>query len=113
MGIRSNGVGIITFVCDRCGAKLYWYAIGDRGNKDKFNGPPSPSRLKGFDDHKCPMCASKLGMRPKRVLFLSRREFEEKFFVGKFKIMARQPSMVETHIEQRVGVTEGIADVGT
>jgi len=60
----AYSIGRIIIKCHHCGAILYKYAIGDRADKNKFNGPPVPKRVLGeFDDMNCPVCGAKLSVR--------------------------------------------------
>jgi hypothetical protein len=69
---------------------LYKYAIGDRADKNKFNGPPVPKRVLGeYDDMTCPRCGVKLSVRPLRVLFLPATEYEKLYVEGKYRLFSR------------------------
>ncbi|MEB3773332.1 MAG: hypothetical protein GSR86_00195 [Desulfurococcales archaeon] len=103
MGVASNGVGIIVAVCRNCGFKLYWYAIGDGGNKQKFIGPPTPQKiLRQYDDLICPKCNKPLNPRPRGVLFMSWKDFTENYVVGKYRIYNRPKSIVERQIDESI-----------
>ncbi|MEB3861907.1 MAG: hypothetical protein GSR84_06780 [Desulfurococcales archaeon] len=110
MGLNSNGVGIIAAVCS-CGFKLYWYAIGEKSNKTKFIGPPTPQKiLYQFDvekQNRCPMCGRELKRRPVGIYFMSRREFEERYVVGRYRIYSRK-SLVEEHMRESVTAGVGV-----
>ncbi|MCS7107021.1 MAG: hypothetical protein NZ902_02825 [Acidilobaceae archaeon] len=97
MGLNYNGVGVIAVIC-KCGFKLYWYSIGDATNRNKFNGPPTPSKaMSGYDEMRCPSCRRKLSPRPERLIFMSQKEFNERYVVGEFKLMNRvKPELVSS-----------------
>ncbi|MCX8196199.1 MAG: hypothetical protein N3F67_03885 [Acidilobaceae archaeon] len=106
MGLNYSGVGIIAVVCKKCGSKLYWYSIGDKGNKNKFNGPPTPAKAtSGYDGMRCPNCGSKLSSRPARLIFMSQKEFNERYIVGEYKLMNR----VRKEILEGVSLEESIS----
>ena len=91
MGLDVNGVGIIAVVCRGCGFKLYWYAIGDNGNRNKFNGPPTPSKaISGYDRGQCPLCGHKLPKKPNKIVFMTQKEFNDIYIVGDYKLIARR-----------------------
>lgn len=91
MGSDLKGVGTIIVVCKSCGAKLYHYAIGDSGNRNKFNGPPTPAKAtSGFDGGLCPICERRLSAKPYMVVFMSHRKFELTYIMGKYKLIVRE-----------------------
>ncbi len=90
MSNNSYDVGRIVIRCRRCGAVLYRYAIGDRTDKNKFNGPPVPKKvLGGYDDMTCPVCGAKLSMRPSQLRFFPADEFERLFVEDRFRLVLR------------------------
>ncbi len=92
MGIEVNGVGIIAVICRRCGFKLYWYAIGDSNNRSKFSGPPTPAKaLSGYDGGHCPLCGNRLSRKPSKLIFMTQKEFNERYFVGDYKLILKKP----------------------
>jgi len=63
--------GKIIIVCSNCGTILYRYVIGDKKDKNKFNGPPIPKKsLSGYDGFTCPVCGAKLSLTPKKIRFM-------------------------------------------
>mgnify|MGYP001770622582 CR=1 FL=1 len=91
MGLNVNGVGVIVVVCRNCGFKLYWYAIGDSSNRSKFSGPPTPSKaISGYDGGSCPLCGRKLSRKPSKLIFLTQKEFNERYVVGRYKLILRE-----------------------
>ncbi len=105
---NSNKVGIIAAVC-ACGFKFYWYAIGDKENKNKFIGPPTPQKiLYQYDiEHggRCPICKRVISRRPTAIYFMSKREFDQKYIVGTYRIYNRH-SLVEEYMEK--SITRGV-----
>ncbi len=90
MSNRLLDVGRIVIRCNRCGAVLYRYAIGDRNDKNKFNGPPVPRKvLGGYDDMTCPVCGAKLSMRPAQLRFFPADEFERLYVEDRFRLVLR------------------------
>ncbi|MEM1686227.1 MAG: hypothetical protein QXO93_00820 [Acidilobaceae archaeon] len=90
MSLNTKGVGVIVVICRSCGFKLYWYAIGDSSNRNKFNGPPTPSKaISGYDESRCPLCGRRLSRKPTRLVFMSQREFNERYIVGEYKLIVR------------------------
>ncbi|MCE4611564.1 MAG: hypothetical protein F7B17_06315 [Desulfurococcales archaeon] len=101
MGLEVSGVGIIAFVCRGCQAKLYWYVIGDgpQGNRNKFNGPPTPERaLSGYDSHECPVCGRRLSLRPLRMEIMTVKEFHERYVVTDYQVLERSSVVEEPQI---------------
>ena len=97
MGIEVNGVGIIAVVCRKCGFKLYWYAIGDSSNRTKFSGPPTPAKaLSGYDGGHCPLCGNKLSRKPSKIIFMTQKEFNERYAVGEYKLILRKQMQPDT-----------------
>ncbi len=91
MGVGVNSVGIIAVICRKCGFRLYWYAIGDSSNRSKFSGPPTPAKaLSGYDGGHCPICGNKLSKKPSKLIFMTQKEFNEKYVVGEYKIHLRK-----------------------
>ncbi|MCE4604179.1 MAG: hypothetical protein F7B20_04345 [Aeropyrum sp.] len=108
MGLNVNGVGIIAIACSRCKAKLYWYVIGDGANRNKFSGPPVPSKaLAGYDNSQCPICGSQLSVaKPREVRIMTRKEFEETYIVTDYKLVRRRTLVEEQlKISHTVGLT--------
>jgi hypothetical protein len=102
----AYSIGRIIIKCHHCGAILYKYAIGDRADKNKFNGPPVPKRVLGeFDDMTCPVCGAKLSVRPQRVLFLPATEYEKLYVEGKYRLVSRAALQ-----EPKAVATQAIAD---
>lgn len=84
------GVGRIIIRCHKCGAVLYRYAIGDKNDRNKFNGPPMPRKaLSGFDGLTCPVCGTKLSAAPVEVKFLPVDEFEKLFSETEYYVKLR------------------------
>jgi DNA-directed RNA polymerase subunit RPC12/RpoP len=101
MPVQADGIGIIAIVCSSCSAKLYWYVIGDGpdGNRNKFNGPPSPQRaLAGFDRGECPVCGARLSAKPRRIEIMTVREFQERYVVTDYQVLERK-TLVEEQLE--------------
>ncbi|WP_148706443.1 hypothetical protein [Aeropyrum camini] len=109
MGLSVSGVGVITLVCSKCNFKLYWYVIGDKSNRNKFSGPPVPSKaLAGYDNAQCPRCESPLSIsRPRRIKIMTRDEFEEEYVVTKFEVL-RRTTLVEEHIKRQIQPIAGV-----
>jgi len=114
LGLEANGVGIIAVVCRNCGFKLYWYAIGDSGNRSKFSGPPTPSKaISGYDGGSCPLCGRKLSRKPSKILFMTQREFNEKYIVGKYKLVLREALAKSLTTHAIASVEEGSLSIQT
>ena len=97
MGLEVSGIGVIAIVCGGCGARLYWYVIGDgpEGNRRKFGGPPVPGKaLRGFDGE-CPLCGRRIPGKPRRIEVLTRREFEDRFVVTDYQVLERMTLVEE------------------
>lgn len=101
VGLNVSGIGIIAIVCHHCHAKLYWYVIGDESNRNKFSGPPVPSKaLAGYDNSECPMCGARLRVkRPMSVKIMTRKEFEENYIVTRYQLV-RKTTIVEEQLKQ-------------
>ncbi|MGC9072017.1 MAG: hypothetical protein ACP5HK_04905 [Acidilobus sp.] len=90
MSNHISDVGRIIIRCRRCGAILYKYAIGDKADKNKFNGPPVPKKvLGGYDDMTCPMCGAKLSIKPAQLRFLPAMEFSKLYVEDDFRLVLR------------------------
>ena len=101
MGLEVSGVGIIAFVCSGCSAKLYWYVIGDgpHGNRNKFNGPPTPERaLSGYDSHECPVCGRRLSLKPLKMDIMTVKEFHDRYVVTDYQVLEKGGVMEEPQI---------------
>ncbi|BAA80792.2 hypothetical protein APE_1789.1 [Aeropyrum pernix K1] len=109
MGLNVSGVGVITLVCSKCNFKLYWYVIGDKSNRNKFSGPPVPSKaLAGYDKAQCPRCEAPLSVaRPRKIEIMTRDEFEEEYVVTKFEVL-RRTTLVEEHIRRQIEPTAAV-----
>ena len=84
----STSVGKIYIRCHNCGAILYRYAIGDKEDKNKFNGPPLPRRaLSGYDDDRCPVCRAPLSGSPKNLKFLTADEFHRLYREVRYRLV--------------------------
>ena len=84
----STSVGKIYIRCHNCGAILYKYAIGDKDDKNKFNGPPLPRRaLSGYDDERCPVCRAPLSGTPRSLRFLTTDEFQKLYREVKYRLV--------------------------
>jgi len=106
----AYSVGRIIIRCHHCGAILYKYAIGDRADKNKFNGPPVPKRVLGeYDDMTCPMCGAKLSVRPQRVLFLPATEYEKLCVEDEYRLKCGPVSRAALQ-EPKAVATQAIAD---
>ncbi|MGC9111954.1 hypothetical protein [Acidilobus sp.] len=90
MESAREGVGRIIIRCHKCGAILYKYAIGDKSDRNKFNGPPLPKKaLSGFDGMTCPMCGARLSLRPVSIRFHSMEEFGNLYIEDKYRLLLR------------------------
>jgi len=71
---------MIQVICDKCGFVYHEYVIGSSGNKNKYIGPPTPEKaVSGFDGRTCPICSKPASVsRPRRVLFMTEKEYESK-----------------------------------
>ncbi len=110
----TSGVGRIIIRCHNCGAKLYKYAIGDKDDKNKFNGPPVPKRaLGGFDDYTCPVCGTKLLERPRSIRFLPADQFPKLFVEDEYRLrLASEVSsvVVRPGVVNAVNLREGVVE---
>ncbi|MGC9210243.1 MAG: hypothetical protein ACP5FT_03140 [Acidilobus sp.] len=90
MSNHLSDVGRIIIRCRKCGAILYKYAIGDKADKNKFNGPPVPKKvLAGYDDMTCPVCGAKLSPRAMQVRFMPLDDFNRLFAEDEFRLVLR------------------------
>ncbi len=85
---------------------FHTYAIGDKNNQSKFNGPPSPSKiLRQYDKPKrCPKCGSPLYWRPKGVVFMSKKRFDEEFMIVNDMYIVPRKGLVDEHMERLTSV---------
>ncbi len=80
--------GKILIVCKNCQTILYRYAIGDKNDKNKFNGPPIPKKaLSGFDRLICPVCGEPLNTKPKSIRFFSSQMFSKLYEENGYKLI--------------------------
>ncbi|ADL19527.1 hypothetical protein ASAC_1122 [Acidilobus saccharovorans 345-15] len=85
-----GGVGRIIIRCHNCGTILYRYAIGDKSDRNKFNGPPLPKKaLSGFDGMTCPVCGARLSPKPVSIRFHSMEEFGNLYIEDEYKLLLR------------------------
>lgn len=84
-----TGVGRILIRCHRCKSIIYRYAIGDKADKNKFNGPPVPKRaLSYYDDFTCPFCGARLSEVPRSVRYMSSSLFEKLYIEEGYKLLS-------------------------
>jgi DNA-directed RNA polymerase subunit RPC12/RpoP len=112
MESAREGVGRIIIRCHKCGAILYNYAIGDKNDRNKFNGPPLPKKaLSGFDGMRCPMCGTRLSQKPISIRFHTKEEFESLYVEDKYRLLLRSslPSSmlsVQSHADSAVDIDD-------
>ena len=113
MSNRLLDVGRIIIRCHRCGAVLYRYAIGDKNDKNKFNGPPVPKKvLGGYDDMTCPVCGAKLSMRPLQLRFFPAEEFERLFVEDRFRLVLRSERVNLVEVPRAAVPHQQVVDEG-
>ena len=114
--MASASVGRIYIRCHSCGAVLYRYAIGDKDDKNKFNGPPLPRRaLSGYDDDRCPVCRAPLTGAPKGLRFMTADEFHKLYREVKYKLVLvtdvpARPTIGVEGVPHAVGYRQEVAD---
>lgn len=115
MGLQVKGVGIIAMVCKNCGFIACWYAIGDKGNKAKFNGPPTPVKAKsGHDREVCPYCGRRLSDKPEGIYFMTYSKFMKLYDIaGGVRLVVREQRRVAGEslggVESRLASPAGLS----
>lgn len=101
MGLQVKGVGVIAMVCKNCGFIACWYAIGDKNNKTKFNGPPTPAKAKsGHDKETCPYCGRRLNDKPESLYFMTYSKFMKLYEIaGGIRLVVRDQIQRRMSIE--------------
>jgi ribosomal protein S27E len=92
--------GKIIIVCHNCGTILYKYTIGDKNDKNKFNGPPIPKKaLSGYDRFTCPVCGATLSLTPKQIKFISLSLYKKMYSENNYKLVdLTKTGMVENNV---------------
>ncbi|MEM0340344.1 MAG: hypothetical protein QXN05_02785 [Acidilobaceae archaeon] len=114
MGLRVKGVGIIAIVCKNCGFIACWYAIGDKNNKTKFSGPPTPTKAKNsHDGETCPYCNRKLSDKPEGIYFMSHSKFTKLYqVVGGVRLVVREQAARKSVKEPLADLETGLSGLG-
>ena len=102
MADASRGVGVILVVCSHCGLIFHNYSIGDKSNKAKFSGVPTPAKaLSGHDGLVCPGCGRKIELKPKRIQVMHWRKFVDLYDVIEKPLPRLRPRrhIVEEHLK--------------
>jgi len=110
--VNTDGmsVGRILIRCHNCGAILYRYAIGDKNDRNKFNGPPLPKKaLSGFDGMTCPVCGARLSFRPVSLRFLSTSDFTKLYVEDKYRLLLR--SSISSSVLGETPSAKGLAEI--
>jgi len=108
MPMLKKGTGVVLVVCSKCGLILEHYAMGDRENRKKYSGIPTPSKAIAPYGGRC-YCKRELSRVPLRIQVMSTSKFNEIYEVteakingkplrGVYKIKRRDVSVVEDQI---------------
>ncbi|MFP3143540.1 MAG: hypothetical protein RXQ93_00760 [Caldisphaera sp.] len=104
---QASSEGKILIVCKKCGTILYRYAIGDKKDKNKFNGPPVPKKaLSGFDGHTCPVCGEPLSMKPKSIKFFTLSMFNKLYSDNGYALLENTKSSVPDNISGKSNMND-------
>ncbi|MCE4601469.1 MAG: hypothetical protein F7C38_07960 [Desulfurococcales archaeon] len=107
----SKGMGVILVVCSHCGVIFYNYSIGDKSNKAKFSGVPTPSKaLSGHDGLVCPGCNRRIELKPKRIQVMHWRKFVDLYDIVEKPLPRLRPRkhVVEEQIRTAHDLSRGI-----
>lgn len=94
--------GKILIICKNCGTILYRYAIGDKNDKNKFNGPPIPKKaLSGYDRFTCPVCGEPLNIKPKAIKFHSLPLFNKLYSEKGYKLIENSDTNIIENMQNK------------
>ncbi len=105
--------GQIFIVCPHCGHIYGSYVLGDKYNKDKFSGAPSPIRAFAKFDIRvsssnttiyCERCGHPIRITPRKVVVMKMKTFDENFIYDRVdgRIMRiKQPSLLENLVGEK------------
>lgn len=108
----GKGMGVILVVCSHCGFVFHTYSIGDKHNKAKFSGVPTPSKaLSGYDGLVCPHCSRRVSLRPNRIQVMNWKKFVELYDILEKPLPRLRPSrtIVEEHMRGAHDLSKSIA----
>ncbi|WP_048816680.1 hypothetical protein [Caldisphaera lagunensis] len=101
---HMSNEGKILIVCKNCQTILYRYVIGDKNDKNKFNGPPIPKKaLSGFDRLTCPVCGEPLNLKPKSIRFFSFQMFNKLYEENGYKLIDKTKGSILNNMK---GITQ-------
>lgn len=109
----GRGIGVIFVVCSYCGFIFHNYSIGDKNNKAKFSGVPTPSKaLSGYDGLVCPGCGRQVGLKPTRIQVMHWKKFVELYDIIEKPLPKLRPSrtIIDEHMRSMHDLSKGLSD---
>ena len=106
----GKGMGVILVVCSQCGFIFHIYSIGNKNNKAKFSGVPTPMKaLSGFDGHTCPKCNRRVNLKPVKIQVMHWKKFVELYDIVEKPVRMLKPvrTMVEDQIRSMHDLSQG------
>ncbi len=88
MPMLKKGTGVVLVICSRCGFILEFYAMGDRENKKKYSGIPTPSKAIAPHGGRC-QCGRELARLPQRVQVMSIAKFNDIYRIDPIRVNGR------------------------
>lgn len=112
--LYGQGIGGVIYVCSNCGYVFKKYVIGDKRNKVKFGGVPTPERaVSEYDGFICPSCGRLLSRRPVKVQAMSLSTFNriyklELLAMGEYLVRRDTDAMAVVHLRASYDLSQGI-----
>jgi len=117
----KKGTGVVLVICSKCGLILEHYAMGDRDNKKKYSGIPTPSKAIAPYGGVC-KCGRELSKVPQRIQVMRTGKFNEVYEIvpdvmngnkvdNVYRVRRKSVSVVEDHIRASTTV-EDLMPVG-
>ncbi len=103
-------MGVILVVCSKCGFIFHIYSIGNKNNKAKFSGVPTPAKaLSGYDGFTCPnpKCERRLSLKPVRLQVMHWKKFIELYDIIEKPVRMLRP--VKTIVEEQIRATHDLS----
>ena len=112
----GKGMGVILVVCSRCGFIFHVYSIGNKNNKAKFSGVPTPTKaLSGYDGFTCPKCERKVSLKPVKLQVMHWKKFVELYDIVEKPVRMLRPirNIVEEQIQLAHDLSKGVLPSAT